>query len=206
MQRADKDAPVSEFTVVYPKEPGHMAPRRKYPPSDRKYMLAPVTALTRFRPDTSGLNSRARDQTEYIRQGVQVGATGIFLPYLEKVEIIELESVCPIPNTPMWFMGMINNRGNLLPVFDLKLFMAMDDQPSRWLMVIVHGGKAAGLCIDTLPVIIENPQTVDVDRDGAHITLPQALRPHIVATYVHNGKLWMDVAYDKLFLELCARF
>ena len=170
-------------------------------------MLAPVTALTRFHPDTSGLSNRVSEQTEYVRQGVQIGATGILLPYLEKVEIIQLESVCPIPNTPMWFKGMINNRGNLLPVFNLKLFMAMDDdQPSRWLMILAHGGKAAGLCIDTLPIVIENPQPVDVDWNDAQITIPQALRLHVVRAYMQNGKLWMDMAYEKMLLEFSARF
>src|SRR3989304_4762892 len=98
-----------------------MVPGNKTTESDRKPMVTPVAALTRFRPDTSSLSNHTSDRIEYIRQGVKVGATGIFLPYLKKVEIIELESVCPIPNTPMWFMGMINNRGNLLPLFDLKL-------------------------------------------------------------------------------------
>jgi twitching motility protein PilI len=184
-----------------------MATEKQKTVSERRPMLAPVAALTRFRPDISGLSSRTRERSEYIRQGVKVGAAGIFLPYLEKVEIIELESVCPIPNTPMWFMGMINNRGNLLPVFDLKLFMEMKvEQSSRWLMVLGSGGKAAGLCIDTLPAAIENPQQVGVDQVDAQASIPDTLRPYLVGTYSHNGTLWIDITYDKLFLDLCARF
>ena len=175
--------------------------------TDRKPMLAPVAALTRFRPDTSSLSNHASDRIEYIRQGVMAGATGIFLPYLEKVEIIELESVCPIPNTPMWFMGMINNRGNLLPVFDLNLFMEMNvEQTSRWLMILGHGGKTAGLCIDTLPEAIDNPQQVDINQTEVQTGIARVLRPHLSGVYLHNGTLWMDVAFDRLFLDLCARF
>jgi twitching motility protein PilI len=170
-------------------------------------MLAPVAALTRFRPDTSGLSNYAGERSEYIRQGVKVGASGILLPYLEKVEIIELESVCPIPNTPMWFMGMINNRGNLLPVFDLNLLMEIEvEQSSRWLMILGTGGRAAGLCIDTLPAAIDNPQQVGVDQIDTQIGVPVALRPYLAGAYSHNGALWMDITYDKLFLDLCARF
>ena len=173
----------------------------------RPPMMTPVAALTRFRPDTSSLNSHARDRIEYVRQGVKVGATGILLPYLGKAEIIELESVCPIPNTPMWFLGMINNRGNLLPVFDLKLFMEMNaEQTPRWLMILGHGGRAAGLCIDTLPVAIENPQQADIDSIDLQTSIPAALRPHLAGAYLHKGALWMDVVYDGLFLDLCARF
>ena len=170
-------------------------------------MLPPVAALTRFHPDISGLSNRAGERPEYIRQGVKVGVIGIFLPYLEKVEIIELESVCPIPNTPMWFMGMINNRGNLLPVFDLKLFMEMEvEQSSRWLMILGSGGKAAGLCIDALPTVIDNPQQGGVEQRDAQASIPDTLRPYLAGTYSHNGALWMDITYDKLFLDLCARF
>jgi len=170
-------------------------------------MLAPVAALTRCHPDTSGLSDNARVQAAYTRHGVKVGDTGLFLPYLEKVEIMELASVCPIPNTPMWFMGMINNRGNLLPVFDLKLFMAMDvDQPSPWLMILGQGGKAGGLSIDSLPAVIDNPKPVDIDRIDGQMTIPNALRAHVAGTYVHNEKLWLDVAYDRLFQVFCAGF
>jgi len=184
-----------------------MAPGKKETVSDQRLMLAPVAALTRFRPDTRSLNNRARERAEYIRQGVKVGTTGMFLPYQEKVEIIELESVCPIPNTPMWFMGIINNRGNLLPVFDLKLFMEMNvEQASRWLMILGHGGRTAGLCIDTLPAIIENPQQVGTDQIVVQTSIPAALRPHLTGAYLHNGTFWMDVTYDKLLLDICARF
>jgi twitching motility protein PilI len=175
--------------------------------SNRRPLLAPVAALTRCHPDISGLSNRNAERTEYIRQGVKVGATGIFLPYLEKVEIIALESLCPIPNTPMWFMGMINNRGNLLPVFDLKLFMQTDVAvPSRWLMILGSGGRAAGLCIDSLPVTIENPEQVDPARIDTEIRIPADLRPYLSGSFLHDGALWMDLTYDKLFLDLCARF
>lgn len=169
--------------------------------------MTPVAALTRCHPDASGLSNRTTLQTDFIRQGVRVGATRIFLPYLEKVEIIELESFCPIPNTPMWFMGMINNRGNLLPVFDLKLFMQADvDGPSRWLMVLGTGGRAAGLCIDTLPVTIENPEQVDITGIDTQTGIPAELRPYLTGLYLHDGIMWMDLTYDKLFHDLCAGF
>ena len=184
-----------------------VAPDKQETVSRRRPVLAPVAALTRCRPDISGLSNRSEERNEYIRQGVKVGATGIFLPYLEKVEIIEFESLCPIPNTPMWFMGMINNRGNILPIFDLKLFMEMEmEVSSRWLMILGSGGRAAGLCIDTLPAAIENPQQVDIARIDAQTSIPIALRPYLAGSFLHNGALWMDLTYDKLFLDLCARF
>ena len=184
-----------------------MAPRKKNPQSGKRNMLVPVAALTRYRPDISDLSSNGRDQAALVRHGVKVGDTGIFLPYLEKVEIVEMDSVCPVPNTPMWFMGMINNRGHLLPVFDLKLYLALDvDQPARWLMIQGYGGKAAGLCIDTLPVVIDNPEAADTDRMDAQMAIPHALRAHVTGTYVHNGRTWLDVSYDKLFHAFCAGF
>ncbi|MGH8119358.1 MAG: hypothetical protein ACRESK_01955, partial [Gammaproteobacteria bacterium] len=84
--------------------------------------------------------------------------------------------------------------------FDLKQFMAIDvDQPSPWLMIQGQGSKAAGLCIDSLPAVIENPEAADTDRIGAQVSVPHALRPHVAGVYVHNDKIWLDVAYDRLF-------
>lgn len=185
-----------------------MAPGNKTTVSNHQPMVTPVAALTRFRPDTRSLNNRAGVRADYIRQGVKVGAMGLFLPYQEKVEIIELDSVCPIPNTPMWFMGMINSRGNLLPVFDLKLLMGMQvEQASRWLMILGHGGNAAGLCIDTLPTNIENPQQTGINEiDAQTAGFPATLRPHLAGVYLHGGMLWMDIEYNRLFLDICAKF
>lgn len=184
-----------------------MASMRENSESGRSAMLAPVAALTRFRPDTSDLGNRVSEQTAYVRQGVKVGDTGLLLPHLDKVEIIELASVCPIPNTPMWFLGMINNRGNLLPVFNLKLFLAMDeDQPARWLMILGQDARTAGLCIDTLPLVIDNPRPVDIDWSDTQMGVPRALRPHVTGMFRQNDRMWLDMAYDKLFLEFCAGF
>ena len=173
----------------------------------RRPRLTPVAALTRCHPDISGLTDTTTLHSDVIRQGVRIGTTGILLPYLEKAEIIELDSFCPIPNTPMWFMGMINNRGNLLPVFDLKLFMQADVHgPSRWLMVLGGGSRAAGLCIDTLPVTIANPEQMDIARIDAQTGIPDELRPYLAGSYIHDGLLWMDLTFDKLFQDLCAGF
>mgnify|MGYP003952499105 CR=1 FL=1 len=46
-------------------------------------------------------------------------ALGLLLPPGDVAELVRGARVSAVPNTPSWFVGLINRRGNLVPVFDL---------------------------------------------------------------------------------------
>ena len=37
-------------------------------------------------------------------------------------EIKDVEKCTPIPNAPEWTLGVINLRGSVVPIFDLRVF------------------------------------------------------------------------------------
>ena len=87
-------------------------------------MLLPTVALTRFAPARNIQHVYKQKKTEPSRYGFKIGQLGLLLCLQEKIEIVDSIDPCPIPNTPQWFAGMINLRGNLLPVFDMKELLA----------------------------------------------------------------------------------
>ena len=66
-------------------------------------------------------------------------------------EVYPLKDLTPLPGTPSFVVGIVNVRGHILPVFDLKKFFDMPEQGLSDLhrIVIVHGqGLELGLLTD----------------------------------------------------------
>jgi twitching motility protein PilI len=162
---------------------------------------SPTEALTRFKPDNLTLGSDSAAPEHAKRYGFKVGNFGFILADREKAEITDQIAVCPIPNTPIWFNGMINVRGNLVPVFDLKKYLNInDEQQAERLLIIGQGIKAVSLLIDELPEVVEvNNIVTDMPP------LPLILQTYTRKVYFHNQVIWLDLDYDEFFTELGAR-
>lgn len=72
-------------------------------------------------------------------------------------EIIGMMSITSIPRTPGWVLGVINLRGKVIPVVDLRLKFSMESRPfdERTCIVVVEvssgdGLLAIGLVVDAV--------------------------------------------------------
>lgn len=68
-------------------------------------------------------------------------------------EIRGYTAVTPLPNAPDHLLGVINLRGTVMPVLDLRARLGLGrTQPSgRHVIVVVsHAGKTAGLLVDAV--------------------------------------------------------
>src|SRR5512137_1844409 len=64
--------------------------------------------------------------------------------------ILDRARVTPVPNTPSFVYGIINNRGALIPIVELrKLFQMPEDSSARKNMVILEvAGMRVGILVD----------------------------------------------------------
>lgn len=51
--------------------------------------------------------------------------------------------LAPVPNTKSWLRGVLNARGNLVPVFDIGLWHGLEAQPVSAHVLVVSAGGAA---------------------------------------------------------------
>lgn len=67
-------------------------------------------------------------------------------------EILKVSAITPIPRAPAYLMGMMNLRGYILPVMNLKTRMGLDDtQPlteKNRILVLHLAGETAGVLVD----------------------------------------------------------
>jgi len=64
---------------------------------------------------------------------------------LEAKEIIEYDTVTPVPRTPQWIRGVINLRGSVVPVVDLGVKFGIGERPiTKTSCIIIVEGQVEG--------------------------------------------------------------
>ena len=84
-------------------------------------------------------------------------------------EIIEGIEVYPLPNSARCMAGLINLRGNVVPVFDLNVVLntASAGTKKRLLLVLGEAEHAVGIYIEQLPQAINKSGKRIAQRAGA---------------------------------------
>ena len=83
------------------------------------------------------------------------------------VEILNVQEikgyapVTPIPNTPAWVRGVMNLRGTIVPVIDLRLRLGMP--PTEYgaftvIVVLAVAAKVVGAIVDTVSDVLTIPE------------------------------------------------
>ncbi len=76
-------------------------------------------------------------------------------------EIIELQKITEVPDMPDYIKGVINLRGKVIPVMDVRLRFGMKERPSddRTCIIIVSiGSSQVGLLVDTVAEVQDIPK------------------------------------------------
>jgi purine-binding chemotaxis protein CheW len=75
-------------------------------------------------------------------------------------EIIGIQSITDLPDMPDFVKGVINLRGKVIPVIDVRLRFGMSERPydERTCIVVINiNGLAVGLIVDSVSEVIDIP-------------------------------------------------
>jgi twitching motility protein PilI len=163
--------------------------------------LSPTEALTQFLPLETEVNTaNLAIHTETVF-GFRVGSLGFLVTNDTYCEVIEQLHVNPLPNVEAWFSGLLNLRGNLVPVIDLQLLLGETTTTAhkkRQLFAIGQGDKAMAFWIDGLPEI----QRRFSQPLKQLPPLPAILQHCVSGGYLQDGQIWFNVQFDELFKTL----
>ncbi|MBI3186158.1 MAG: purine-binding chemotaxis protein CheW [Myxococcales bacterium] len=87
----------------------------------------------------------------------RVGAQQYALDIMRIQEVLQPPEVTPVPDAPPFFEGMVNLRGSLVPVVDLRRrlgAMAPSAPPKRKLLVCAFGQRRVGLLVDGVTSVL----------------------------------------------------
>lgn len=166
-------------------------------------LLSPTVALTRYfvTPDQEHNPSGSASVQRY---GFRIGACRLVHDLSLAVELMELPRCYDLPNSSAWFTGLVNLRGNLVPVFDLKSLLGISGPTGyrSMLLVIGSGEKVAALVIDGTPDHITIDAASRVEQPSQ---VPEILRDYLQGAYEYAGEIWYQADYEGLFQSLAQR-
>jgi len=97
------------------------------------------------------------------------------LEILKVREIIGLMDITPVPQTPVFIKGVINLRGKVIPVIDLRLKFGMEEaEPTEETCIIVVDidDTLMGILVDTVSEVLDiaSGQIEPAPAFGSHIS------------------------------------
>ena len=107
------------------------------------------------------LNSQisfATDGSQYLT--FTLGAEEYGVEILKVQEIKGYSAITPIPNTPSYVKGVMNLRGSIIPIVDLRAKLAMAEAAYNQFTVIIVvrvGTKTVGVVVDAVSDVLNIP-------------------------------------------------
>ncbi len=100
--------------------------------------------------------------------GFQVGRETYGVPITSLREIVRVPEITSVPDAPEYMEGVINLRGKIVSVIDLRKRLGEICTSGRRnrILVVEHGGKLCGLIVDSASEVIKIPAS-DVEPPPA---------------------------------------
>lgn len=130
----------------------------------------------------------------------KVGNEEYGIDILKVQEINRVTDITPVPNSPQYIEGVINLRGKVIPVINLRRMFGLDtknlDNNSR--IIVVDVGVVLGIIVDSVSEVLRVSSDV--------IDPPPSMSTTISSEYVRgigklNDRLLILIDIDKLLNE-----
>jgi purine-binding chemotaxis protein CheW len=105
------------------------------------------------------------------------------------LEISKVPPVTPVPNVPTWVRGIVNVRGEILSVIDVRTFLgceeALQGEENRMLVVKTRGDEImTSLVVDQVMGIVPLSTT---HRDASTVSMSGNAAPYLNGVYDHEN-------------------
>ena len=94
--------------------------------------------------------------------GFQVGRETYGVPIASLHEIVRVPEITAVPDAPDYMEGVINLRGKIVSVLDLRKRFgkpASDSHRHARILVVEHRGRLAGMIVDSASEVIKIPES-----------------------------------------------
>ncbi len=165
--------------------------------------LKPEDALNRFTEPQLGVFGNADlSSTDAASQyGFTIGHIGFLIAPSTFSEIVRNVSIYPVPNTAHWMKGLVNLRGNLVPVYDLALLLGYPPQQSEDINLLVLGkdSMAVGILLDRMPGPCDTGSWNIMPEIPEHLA---SLKNYVDKVYAADEKIWLEFNHSDYFKSI----
>jgi purine-binding chemotaxis protein CheW len=90
----------------------------------------------------------------------EAAGTTFALPAADVVEVLRMAAAAPVPGAPAYLRGVLDLRGALVPVVDVRVRLGARQRPARpegQLIVVRSGARRVALEVDRVRDLVEVP-------------------------------------------------
>lgn len=132
-----------------------------------------------------------------------VAGYGVIYDHELPTEYIDDQAIFPIPTDHPLFRGLINRRGSLVPIYEIRSLVdsgrhAPDDTKNH-LFILGRGDDAVGILLDTTPY---RKTVTEGQKVPPPSVLTQVFGEHIKHCYKDGDDFYVNVALDAFLYEL----
>jgi len=136
----------------------------------------------------------------YVRYGYKIGDLNFLVPEKMVSEVIQTNKIFNLPNAPKWIEGLINIRGNIVPVMDVASFLNSRTKAKDKNILVLNkpdSHSTIAIIINGLPVSLEhNDSKTKVENYS------ESLLEYIDEGFSQNNTDWVEFNPHKLFKKL----
>ncbi|HEY5163601.1 MAG TPA: chemotaxis protein CheW [Terriglobales bacterium] len=132
--------------------------------------------------------------------GFRVGEQSYALPISTVREIVRPPEITPVPQSPEHVAGVMNLRGRIVPVIDLRkrFRQAIENSPKTRVLVIALDGKLIGLLVDSASEVLK---IVSEEIEPSPQLFGEDNERYVTGVAKHLGRLVILLDVNKLLPE-----
>jgi twitching motility protein PilI len=164
--------------------------------------LPPVAGLAHFEPPPGAYLSVPRQfkqKEQQARYGFRIDMIGLLIDPEAGSEVIPLPRIASVPGAPAGFLGLANVRGNLVPLYELRVLMELGPRPAGvepLALVFGEGENAVGVLVEGYPAAL--PRLQPLSRTDIPV-MPAALEKLAPAGWVQDDVIWLEFDHNAFF-------
>jgi len=142
-------------------------------------------------------------KAEVPRYGYRAGGFGFLVDPKHGSEVVQTGAIGALPRGGAYIAGLLNLRGNVVPVFDLdRLFGtgsggAETRREAPLALVLDKGERAVAIALSDFPLRLTQLRALD-----ALPLLPQQLERYVERAYMTDTGVWLEFNHEGFFLSL----
>jgi purine-binding chemotaxis protein CheW len=132
------------------------------------------------------------------------------IPIADVIQIVGVQEITEVPEFPTYAKGIINLRGNIVPLIDMRIRFHKEELPynDRTCVIVTNiGSRLIGLVVEAVDEVasisdeeISPPPVVSSDDTDSYIT-GLGLKDNKIIVLLDTQKILSTAAIEKLSLE-----
>ena len=124
------------------------------------------------------------------------------LPLNNVIEIISIESITHIPGVPNYIKGIVNLRGKVVPISDVRLKFGHTERPydeETCIVIVIINDMNIGLIVDKVAEVVSLEKIEKSPASMAMSNVPRYGESYLDSISTLGGRVVMNIDIDKFF-------